>query len=420
MTDEAERQHTRFLAHLGATMAAANYPSPLISELLDRASKAYGYNNSSIVLPSFVQVTGEPSARGTVVESVSPRADFRFEQTFPLAKLIRDVLRERVTAADGEARLTRLLDAAPRYPWWVTPLGYGVWSAGLSLVVEPSRLNLLIASVLGVFVGLLVKIGDRTPALANLVPVLSAFLVTSVCIEGAQWIGLDHVGLRAIIPPLAIFLPGAAITLAVIELTSRDVVSGSARLIAGMMQLAQLAFGILVATQIFGVDEVPLTADKANLLGPWAPWLGVLVYSVGVLFYLAPPLSFLPWLLVVAYLAFAGQYFGDKLLDSYAAGFLGGTVLMVAALAVSRMPKSPPAMTMVMPGFWLLVPGGMGLIGFAEIFGADGDDALPSTLISMIAVSLGIQAGLALWQVSQRVKRPDSRPPTLPEPDLTP
>jgi uncharacterized membrane protein YjjB (DUF3815 family) len=63
------------------------------------------------------------------------------------------------------------------------------------------------------------------------------------------------------------------------------------------------------------------------------------------------------------------------------------------------MPKSPPAMTMVLPGFWLLVPGGMGLIGFAEIFGADGDSALPSTLISMIAVSLGIQAGLAVWAV---------------------
>lgn len=399
MTDSTQRQQLHFLARLGATMCDANYPVPLVRELIDRASRKYGTPCTSSVLPVQVQVTGACTDTGTVVEVVRPSGDFQFDQTFPLASVISETLKGQLSAAAGEDRLTRLLAAPPPYPWWVKIFGYGMWSAGLSLVVEPSKINLLVAAVLGLVVGVLCRIGDRYPSLANLVPVFAAFIVTAVCVEGAQMIGLDHVGLRAIVPPLAVFLPGAAITLAVIELTSRDVVSGSARLIAGMMQLAQLAFGILVATQILGVDDVPLTANPANLLGPWAPWLGVLVYAVGVMFFLGPPRSFLPWLLVVAYLAFTGQYFGDRLLGSYASGFLGGMVLMVAALVVSRMPKSPPAMTMVLPGFWLLVPGGMGLIGFAEIFGADGDSALPSTLISMIAVSLGIQAGLAVWAV---------------------
>ncbi|MCV7083973.1 hypothetical protein H7H37_25500 [Mycolicibacterium insubricum] len=30
--------------------------------------------------------------------------------------------------------------------------GYGMWSAGLSLVVEPSKINLLVAAVLGLVV----------------------------------------------------------------------------------------------------------------------------------------------------------------------------------------------------------------------------------------------------------------------------
>ena len=52
---------------------------------------------------------------------------------------------------------------------------------------------------------------------------------------------------------------------------------------------------------------------------------------------------------------------------------------------------------MILPGFWLLVPGSMGLIGVTEIFGAEGDSALPATLISMVSVAFGLQAGLIIW-----------------------
>lgn len=60
---------------------------------------------------------------------------------------------------------------------------------------------------------------------------------------------------------------------------------------------------------------------------------------------------------------------------------------------------------MILPGFWLLVPGSMGLIGIAELFGADGDSALGVTFISMISVALGLQAGLVLWQLIRRGRR---------------
>ncbi len=118
--------------------------------------------------------------------------------------------------------------------------------------------------------------------------------------------------------------------------------------------------------------------------------------------FLGPPTSFLPWLLLVAYAAFIAQYLGDLVLGSYASGFCGGVVLTVAALLMSRYRSAPPALTMILPGFWLLVPGSMGLIGIAELFGADGDSALGVTFISMISVALGLQAGLVLWQAFRR------------------
>jgi len=389
-------QQVRFLARLGATMGAANYPAPLIRQMVDRAARGYGLHSEVVVLPNHVQVVGG-AGHDTVVRSASPSGDLRFDQMFSLAPLIANVMAGRVDAVDGERRLDRILATASPYRSWVSVLGYGIQSAGLALVLEPTWLNVLNAGVLGVLVGSLWSAGRRSPMFGQLVPVLSAFIVSLICIIGAQYLNLDHVGLRALIPPLAMFLPGAAITLAVLELTSRDVASGSSRMIAGFVQITQLAFGILIASQLLHVDESRLTAAAVNKLGWWAPWLGVAVYAVGVMFFMAPPARFLPWLIGIAYCGYTAQFLGDRLLGSYASGFCGALVLSVAALTAARLRSAPPVMTMILPGFWLLVPGSMGLIGVTEIFGAEGDSALPATLISMVSVAFGLQAGLIIW-----------------------
>ncbi|KUI47841.1 hypothetical protein AU198_22410 [Mycobacterium sp. GA-1199] len=401
MTESVAHQQIRFIARLGAAMGAANYPVTLIRQMLAQVSAAYGVPNHYIALPNYVQVVGPSTDSGTVVEAANLDQDLRFDQTFPLARLISDARHGRVSPEEGEARLDDILAMRSRYPSWVTVFGYGVQSAGLALVMEPTPLNLLVATVLGFMVGAFSAAGRRVAVLQHLIPAISAFAVSAICIAGAQRMGLDHVSLRALIPPLATFLPGAAITLAVVELTARDVISGSSRLISGFMQIAQLAFGILIATQLLGADGSQLSPDVVNKIGPWSPWVGVAVYAVGVLLFLAPPLSFLPWLTLIVYTAFAAQFAGDLMLGSYASGFCGGLVLTVAALAISRRRGAPPAITMILPGFWLLVPGSLGLIGVTELFGADGDSAFPATVISMISVALGLQAGLVLWQLFQ-------------------
>lgn len=406
MTETTDHhQQIRFVARLGAAMGAANYPVTLVRQMLQRASAAYGTPNDYIVLPNYVQVTGPANESGTLVKSAHLDAELRFDQMFPLARLVSEAMAGRVAPADGEVRLNRILDSRSPLPGWVTVLGYGVQSMGLALVMEPTPLNLLVATVLGCMVGVFCAAGQRVSLLSHLVPAVSAFAVTAICLVGAHRLGLDHVSLRALIPPLAIFLPGAAITMAVVELTARDIVSGSSRLIAGFMQLAQLAFGILIATQMLGVDGSQLSSEAINKIGPWAPWVGVAVYAIGVMLFLAPPASFLPWLVLIAYPAYAAQFLGDLLLGSYASGFCGGLVLTVLALFIARRPGAPPVITMILPGFWLLVPGSMGLIGVAELFGADGDSAFPATMISMISVALGLQAGFVIWQLIRRRAR---------------
>ena len=392
----------QFLARLGAAMASASYPVTFVRQTLERVSAGYGQHNEVVALPNNVQVVGPTFREGTPVASASVGSALRFDQTFPLAQLVTRTIEGRVSPADGRRDLNRIIARRRPYPAWVTVIGYGVFSAGLALVMEPTVLNLMAATVLGFMVGVMWTVTERVPAVAPVTPVLAAVLVAGLCIVGAQYLSLDHVGLRALIPPLAVFLPGLAITVSVIELAAGDVISGASRLVAGFMQLAQLTFGIFIASHMLGFDDAQLTSQAVNKLGPWAPWLGVGVFVVGIMLFLAPPLAFLPWLAVLAYTAYVAQYLGDLLLGGYTSGFFGALALTVAALLIARRRDSPPAVAMVVPGFWLLVPGSLGLIGVAELFGADGDSALPATLISMIAIAFGVQAGLVLWQLVRR------------------
>ncbi len=157
-----------------------------------------------------------------------------------------------------------------------------------------------------------------------MLPTVCAFLVAFIVFkfENRWHVGTDS--LRALAAPLATFLPGAAITLAVIELATNHVVSGASRLVAGFMQIAQLAFGILIAAQIAGIADANLDTTQLNRLGPWAPFIGVLVYGLGIWLNFAPPTKFLPWMVLMLYIAYGGQWVGNAVLGSYASGFGGG------------------------------------------------------------------------------------------------
>ena len=61
--------------------------------------------------------------------------------------------------------------------------------------------------------------------------------------------------MRAMVASLVVFLPGATLTTAVLELAAGQMVSGSSRLVSGVVQLALLSFGILAGIEAVGIPS---------------------------------------------------------------------------------------------------------------------------------------------------------------------
>lgn len=394
MAEVDQRAVVEFIARLGSAMLGADYPVTIVRRTLSLVAARNGVDCPVLVLPNFVQ-----AGDGELITVVNRDKPLRYDQTFPLGELVARAERGQVGAAQGRAELERIHALPPRFPPWVAVLGCAVQSAAYALILQPTVVALVAAGGFGLLVGALMHVTARNPGLRQLMPVVCAFLVTYVAFSLGRLLHMGHDSLRVLIPPLTFFLPGVAITLAVVEASTGHMVSGAARLTGGLMRLAQLGLGIIVAIQLLGVTTAELTDAPVNKLGPWAPWLGVAVYAVGIILNLGPPRGFWPWLVLVLFVTYGAQAATATVFGGYVSGFGGGLVLMLCALALSRLPTTPAAQVVLAPGFWLLVPSSVGLIGVAELANGRGGGAVLAMLGSMIAIALGFQIGIALWSI---------------------
>jgi uncharacterized membrane protein YjjB (DUF3815 family) len=105
-------------------------------------------------------------------------------------------------------------------------------------------------------------------------------------------------------------------------------------------------------------------------------------------------------------------------LGGYVSAFVGAAVMTPVAYLVARHPSAMPARASFLPGFWLLVPGALGLIGITQLAGdvsSVGTNQLVATAASIFAVAIGVLAGTQLLTAAA-VTRAWLRDPEIPVP----
>jgi uncharacterized membrane protein YjjP (DUF1212 family) len=399
---EPEHGLQQFLLYLGSGLTAAGQAVNEVQERVLRVAAAYGSPGAVVsVLPTFVTVSLGPGQVAAVESTKQLRGVLRLDQTAALHELLKEAEQGALPPVAGIRRVEEIVAMQPRFSREATVLGHVVLTVGICLVLQPTLGDLVLAALFGALVGVLKLTSGRWTSVQMIMPVFAAFLVASITLVLADqgWADAD---LRAMIPPLVTFLPGAALTTAVIELSAGEMVTGASRLVSGLLQLVLLAFGIVAGSQAFGLPSTEALANEPlNLLGWWAPWLGVTVVAVGTFLYYSPPPGAFWWHLVVLYAAWIGQFVGSEGFGAYVGGFVGALVMTPVAYAVERRPSGPPALVSFLPAFWLLVPGALGLIGITEYVADDtaaGIQDFLRTVGSIIAIAVGVLCGYPLYR----------------------
>ena len=348
-----------------------------------------------IALPTALMIALNPAGAATIESIPQLTGALRLDQISVVYEVVRLAERGALTPAEGLRRLRAVRDMPPRHGGVVTVLGHVVMTVGLCLLLRPALRDVAVAAALGALVGVL-----RLTVRGVLIPVLCAAVVSALTFTAVRY-GVADPGLRTLIAPLVAFLPGGVLTTATIELASGDMVAGASRLVFGAQQLLLLTAGIVSGAALVGLPSAAVLRESSgDLLGWWAPWLGVGLFGVAAAVYFSAPRGALPWLMAVLCTAWLGQLGGERLLGANGSGFLGALVMTPVAIAAARLPGGPPAQVTFLPAFWLLAPGAVGLIGVAESFAdpsGSGMENLVPPLASILAIALGVLCGSSVY-----------------------
>jgi uncharacterized membrane protein YjjP (DUF1212 family)/uncharacterized membrane protein YjjB (DUF3815 family) len=388
---------------LGQAYIASGEQTALVELYLRRVASAYGMRQSRIVaFPTAIFISIHDGSEERVTLTQAPTQTLRLDQIADVYSLGESAQRAELTPRQGLERLTELLRKPPRFGSAVAVIGHTILSVGVALVLMPALHNVAAAAVLGAIVGALKALNRNRPILAAPSSVVSAALVSVLVFLGVKY-DLPVDPQYAVIPPLVSFLPGAMLTFGMVELAYGDMVSGASRLLTGVVELVLLAFGLAAGAMLVGYSYENLAdVSRDSVAAPWdslGPWMGVVVFWIGVYLTFSAPRNSSWWMLLVLLSAFGAQQLAAAFLNKETSGFFGTLVATPLGYLIQKRFNGPPSMVTFLPSFWLLVPGAMGLLTVNQMLSDPAQrGGLVSVAFVLASIALGTLVGASLYK----------------------
>lgn len=399
----------RFLSRLGQAELAAGNAVALIERDLGQIAKRNGVNDlTASVLPTvlFLQLDDGQEHRVQLALGPYRAGGLRFDQIEGVLTVAREARAGTLGPEDGLRRLEAIWKMKHRYRDVGFVIGYLITTIGVALMIRPTWTGLAAVGVLGLMCALLLVTVRRQPAWSAVMPVVAAFILSATVAMSYRF-GMHEPAMDLLIPPLIVFLPGSMLTIAIVELAFANMVSGATRLVAGFAQLVLLAFGILGGFRAFGHSMPEMPHDPPGRLALWLPWLGVLLFAIGLHLYKSSRPRSLVWTTCTMLMAYLGQTLSDVFLDGASTAFFGAVLMTVTALAIEYRFNGPPALITFLPAFWLLAPGAFGLESVTSIAttGSGTANNILQLLFTLTAIATGCLIGAFLYSGLFHIRR---------------
>ncbi len=331
-----------------------------------------------------------------------------------LGDITRGVMEGTLLPAEGLHQVETLDQQAPPYPQWLKLFAFICSSAAVSCFLKVRVGDVLTASLLGLLTGVLALLAGRRESTRHVTEPLVAFVVTAVAftIDGVTG---TRSGFATSLAGLVILLPGLTFTVALTELSTRHLSSGTARLSGAIVVFLGLGFGLALGAQTGGAlgpmlhDVLPSlhgTLSRAAL-PDWTEWVALLVAPLSFAVLLSAKRRDIGSIMMAcgaAYLVskFAGATVGEQL-----GAFLGAFVVSAGSNLFARF-KRRTAMVTQVPGLLILVPGSIGLRSMQSLIGQDVETGIATGFrVAIIGISLaaGLLAGNVFTSAFNRIRR---------------
>jgi len=280
------------------------------------------------------------------------------------------------------------------YPKWLVALCFGLVGGGFTTLFNGSWHDVIAAACLGLLTGIITIYSAPYKYISQLLSPLAAMMVGFVAIAISHYSNsIDH--FLVSLAGLIILVPGLGITIAMRELSTGHLVSGSSRMAGAVTTLFLLSFGLalgyLIAQYIFGETQV----HKLTPVPGWFNYLALVItaLSFSVLFKARFADTF--WIFLSIGLAFSGSSLIGLWMEQPFKSLVAVMLVSIAGNIYSRLSHNP-ASVMHIPGIILLVPGSIGFNSLSAMYTNDtitGVQAAFNAVLIAVAISVGLLVG---------------------------
>lgn len=369
-------------------------PAHRIEDTLTTTARSLGIRLQVFATPTSVEMaSGGRRQRTHMIRSEAGEAE--------LGRLV-DFDRVIAAVADGELgpragrrRLLALASAPPPHGPVATVLAFGLASAGAARFFEGNLADVTASLVLGLGLGLLAVAASRSQGLSRLFAPLAAFVAAGLSELAASAVP----GLQAHVTTLAaliVLVPGLSLTLAMTELATRHLISGTARLAGALTVFVTMAFGVGVARALAGPVDLGVVVELAptwtDPLGATTRLLALVTAPIGFCVLFQARRVDVPAIAITGVVAaqLAAAVTGSA--GPELGAFVGAFVVGLAANGYAAWQRLPAAVV-VLPSLLLLVPGSVGFQS-VTLFLAHDPSAGVEAAFRMLLVAVALVAGV--------------------------
>ncbi len=406
MEQEEFKQKRRFIVLLGKMLHKYGTPAFRLEAYLNDVATYLGLKASFNSTPTsmiFVIWTDNHEDEYTHAARLIP-GEIDLNSLAKTDQLAMRLLDGELTLLEAQKELLAIDACGSPYNRLITALGFAMSTGAFAALMGAGVYEILISSILGAIVYLWTFWAEKSKRVNLMLEPVASFTVAFVASLFSFYL-FEGINIWLIIlSSLIILVPGLSLTMGLAELSSRNLVSGTARVMDAIMQLFKLYFGaflgIYLAIALFGEFYV----TEQGKLPQFVQWLSVLALSLGLVTIFKTRRRDIPYAISATFLAFTATKLSSSYLEQGLGAFVGAFVLGVYANLITRFAKRP-SIIIALHGLIVLVPGSKTYIGLNALI--SGNDFVQAEHVGkeIFLILMSLVAGLIFANVVAPTKK---------------
>jgi uncharacterized membrane protein YjjP (DUF1212 family) len=394
-----------FILRLAKALHTYGLPAYELEQTMNGCANALGYGVQCMSVPTSLSMTILPPdiESRTFLIRVSP-GEVNIDKLRRTTEIARHVISGEMNTQQGADILKDIANADSEYPNWVIVVAFSIVSACIARIFSGAVYEMIVSAVIGGSVGIIAVASRKRPVLDHFLAVICAFIATMIALLVNHWLESSISTTVVIISGLIILLPGLSLTIALAELATHNLVSGTARLFGALMVFIQLAIGSALAIEFssyLGFQSNNKVLVQADF---WSILLAAGIASIALVPLFSARKQDFGWFLLAALSAFTTVYFAGNVMGPSIGAFVGAIVVGLLAKIVTHYYDVPGAM-IIMPGFIILVPG---TVGYRSVMALVENDVFTglSTAFDVFIIGFSLVGGFLLSSLVHLPKDP--------------